>query len=166
MTEDRATAPPAPVRTGLSLLVPLLAIVSLLLLAIGALLGGAAWLLASEGGSAWLMAVQHRSAEEDAVYRQLFDRSEDSAPLHPLEIASALVQQLGGRLELLVLEQAPHVIGRHAAPRDDLVPGEVRGTTQRRGHILRAERQLQHHHGRPSHAIDHDDAPSSNLGRR
>lgn len=34
-----------------------------------------------EGGSAWLMAVQHRSADEDAVYRQLFDRSEDYAEL-------------------------------------------------------------------------------------
>lgn len=55
MTEDRASAPPAPVRAGLSLLVPLLSIVSLLLLAIGAVLGAAAWLLASEGGSAWLL---------------------------------------------------------------------------------------------------------------
>ncbi|MBL8306634.1 MAG: translocation/assembly module TamB domain-containing protein [Rubrivivax sp.] len=54
MTEPTAT-PPAPVRTGLSLLVPLLSIVSLLLLAIGALLGAAAWMLSSETGSAWLV---------------------------------------------------------------------------------------------------------------
>ena len=34
-----------------------------------------------EGGSAWLMAVASRSADEDAAYRQLFDRSDDYAEL-------------------------------------------------------------------------------------
>ena len=34
-----------------------------------------------EGGSAWLMSVQARSADESAVYCQLFDRSEDYAEL-------------------------------------------------------------------------------------
>ena len=35
----------------------------------------------TQGGSAWLMAVQARSADEEATYRQLFDRSEDHAGL-------------------------------------------------------------------------------------
>jgi hypothetical protein len=35
----------------------------------------------SEGGSAWLMAIAPRSADEDASYRQLFDRAEDYAEL-------------------------------------------------------------------------------------
>ncbi len=48
-------APAAPARTVLSLLWPLLSIVCLLLLLIGALLAGASWLLASEAGSAWLL---------------------------------------------------------------------------------------------------------------
>ncbi len=30
-----------------------------------------------EGGSAWLMAVQPRSTEEEAAYRQLFDRGDE-----------------------------------------------------------------------------------------
>src|SRR5438552_15974943 len=34
-----------------------------------------------EGGSAWLMAIAPRSADEDAAYRQLFDRAEDYAEL-------------------------------------------------------------------------------------
>jgi hypothetical protein len=34
-----------------------------------------------EGGSAWLMAIAPRSADEDASYRQLFDRAEDYAEL-------------------------------------------------------------------------------------
>jgi hypothetical protein len=34
-----------------------------------------------EGGSAWLMSVQPRSVEDDAAYRQLFDRSGDYAEL-------------------------------------------------------------------------------------
>jgi hypothetical protein len=34
-----------------------------------------------EGGSAWLMAIAPRSANEDAAYRQLFDRGEDYAEL-------------------------------------------------------------------------------------
>jgi hypothetical protein len=34
-----------------------------------------------EGGNAWLMAVQPRSADEEAAYRQLFDRSADYAEL-------------------------------------------------------------------------------------
>src|SRR5438093_3778462 len=34
-----------------------------------------------EGGNAWLMAVQPRSADEEASYRQLFDRSADYAEL-------------------------------------------------------------------------------------
>ncbi len=36
---------------------------------------------AAEGGSAWLMTVQAQSADESAIYRQLFDRSEDYAEL-------------------------------------------------------------------------------------
>jgi hypothetical protein len=34
-----------------------------------------------EGGSAWLMVIAPRSADEDASYRQLFDRAEDYAEL-------------------------------------------------------------------------------------
>jgi len=34
-----------------------------------------------EGGSAWLMAIVPRSADEDATYRELFDRAEDYAEL-------------------------------------------------------------------------------------
>ena len=34
-----------------------------------------------EGGSAWLMAIAPRSADEDASYRELFDRAEDYAEL-------------------------------------------------------------------------------------
>jgi hypothetical protein len=34
-----------------------------------------------EGGSAWLMAIVPRSADEDAAYRELFDRAEDYAEL-------------------------------------------------------------------------------------
>jgi hypothetical protein len=34
-----------------------------------------------EGGNAWLMAVQPRSADEEAVYRQLFDRTADYSEL-------------------------------------------------------------------------------------
>ena len=34
-----------------------------------------------EGGNAWLMAVQPRSLDEEAAYRQLFDRSADYAEL-------------------------------------------------------------------------------------
>jgi len=34
-----------------------------------------------EGGSAWLMVVQPRSGDEDAAYRQLFERTEDYAEL-------------------------------------------------------------------------------------
>ena len=36
---------------------------------------------AAEGGSAWLMAVQAQSADESAIYCQLFDRGEDYAEL-------------------------------------------------------------------------------------
>jgi hypothetical protein len=36
---------------------------------------------AAEGGSAWLMTVQAQSADESAIYRQLFDRSKDYAEL-------------------------------------------------------------------------------------
>lgn len=55
-TPATATAPPPrPARTVLSLLVPLLAIVSLLLLLAGAVAGGAAWLLTTEGGTQWLL---------------------------------------------------------------------------------------------------------------
>ncbi len=48
-------APVRPVRTGLSLLLPLLSIVGLLLLLLGILAGGARWLLATETGSWWLL---------------------------------------------------------------------------------------------------------------
>ncbi|RZI81769.1 MAG: hypothetical protein EOP38_18205 [Rubrivivax sp.] len=34
-----------------------------------------------EGGTAWLMTVQPQSADEDAIYRQLFDRTQDYAEL-------------------------------------------------------------------------------------
>src|SRR5215831_17991101 len=34
-----------------------------------------------EGGSAWLMAVQARSPDDEAAFRQLFDRSDDYAAL-------------------------------------------------------------------------------------
>ena len=37
-----------------------------------------------EGGSAWLMVVQARSGDEDASYRQLFDRSQDYSELRKL----------------------------------------------------------------------------------
>ena len=48
-------APPRSVRTFLSLLMPLLAIVCLLLLLLGLLAGGARWLLGTEAGTAWLL---------------------------------------------------------------------------------------------------------------
>ncbi len=48
-------APARPVRTGLSLLVPLLAVVSLLLVLLALLAGGARWLLVTEAGTAWLL---------------------------------------------------------------------------------------------------------------
>jgi hypothetical protein len=35
----------------------------------------------AEGGSAWLMTVQAQSADESAIFRQLFDRSEDHAEM-------------------------------------------------------------------------------------
>ncbi|MDO9074301.1 MAG: translocation/assembly module TamB domain-containing protein [Rubrivivax sp.] len=48
-------APARPVRTGLSLLVPLLSIVALLLLIVLGTAGGMRWLLATEPGTAWLL---------------------------------------------------------------------------------------------------------------
>lgn len=64
MADEQAPPAPAPapaavsprrVRTGLSLLMPVLAIVSLLLLLLMAAAGGAAWLLTTEGGTRWLL---------------------------------------------------------------------------------------------------------------
>ncbi len=48
-------APATPVRTGLSLLAPLLSIVALLLLLVLGTAGGMRWLLATETGTAWLL---------------------------------------------------------------------------------------------------------------
>lgn len=50
-----AATPPRRVRTGLSLLVPLLAIVSLLILLLGAVAGAISWVLTTEGGTQWLL---------------------------------------------------------------------------------------------------------------
>jgi len=60
MTEAPAPSPPVPapprrVRTGLSLLVPLLAVVSLLILLLGALAGAISWVLTTERGTQWLL---------------------------------------------------------------------------------------------------------------
>lgn len=48
-------APATPVRTGLGLLLPLLAVAALLVLLLGGLAGGLRWLLVTDAGSAWLM---------------------------------------------------------------------------------------------------------------
>ena len=49
------TAAPPPPRRWLTLLLPLLSIVSLLVLLLGAVAGGVAWLLTTEGGTHWLL---------------------------------------------------------------------------------------------------------------
>ncbi|MBK6471913.1 MAG: translocation/assembly module TamB domain-containing protein [Betaproteobacteria bacterium] len=48
-------APATPVRTGLSLLVPLLSVVSLILLIVLGTAGGMRWLLVTDAGTAWLL---------------------------------------------------------------------------------------------------------------
>ena len=58
-----------------------------------------------EGGSAWLMVVQPRSGDEDAAYRQLFDRTEDYAELRQTWKATHRTLAALGAAELMRLQR-------------------------------------------------------------